>query len=166
MFSRSQHYDNLQQQQQQHQQQANDSQKQPLKDTTNTASNKQKLTNNNEEEQRNNEAESQQNSSRTHEQQDQSQQQQQQQGSRSLQCLETLAQKAGIHDITPEDCKYDAANTLLNLDRIHENSLKQEVIKFEYNLQDNMSDIKNQQVKKNKNHKHFVRLFYNFFYSF
>ncbi|XP_060534304.1 polyhomeotic-proximal chromatin protein-like [Cylas formicarius] len=40
-----------------------------------------------------------------------------QQGSRSLQRLETLAQKAGIHDISAEDCKYDVANTLLDLDR-------------------------------------------------
>lgn len=58
---------------------------------------------------------------------------------RSLQCLETLAQKAGIHDITPDDCKYDVANTLLNLDRGHE-FIKQSV---------DMSDLNKQQMEAN-----------------
>lgn len=58
---------------------------------------------------------------------------------RSLQCLETLAQKAGIHDITPDDCKYDVANTLLNLDRGHE-FIKQSV---------DMSELNKQQMEAN-----------------
>lgn len=62
----------------------------------------------------------------------------QQQGSRSLQCLETLAQKAGI---TVDDCKYDIANTLLNLDRGHDRLNHQE---YHQNT-DNMSEIKPQQ---------------------
>lgn len=100
---RSQHYDNLQQADSQQQQ------KQPLKDTTNTPP-KQQKSNHTEEIQVNNQEPSstQDNDSNN------------QQGSRSLQCLETLAQKAGIHDITADDCKYDVANTLLNLDRGHE----------------------------------------------
>lgn len=97
---RSQHYDNLQQA---------DSQKQPLKDTTNTPS-KTKIEDNNNQEP---ESTQQDNNDPTN-----NNVQQQRQG--SLQCLETLAQKAGIHDITPDDCKYDVANTLLNLDRGHE----------------------------------------------
>lgn len=131
-FFRSQHFDNNQQ--------ADNAQKQPLKDTTNTpgAPAKQiKLENNNEEEQRNNHT---QESNPEEHQQQESQQQQQQQGSRSLQCLETLAQKAGIrlHDIGNDDCKYDIANTLLNLDRGQQ-------VKQEYHLSETMSDIKNQQ---------------------
>ncbi|CAG9833548.1 unnamed protein product [Diabrotica balteata] len=97
----SQHYDNLQQA---------DNQKQPLKDTTNTPAKIKIEDNNNQEpestQQDHNETPNTNNA--------------QQQGSRSLQCLETLAQKAGIHDITPDDCKFDVANTLLNLDRGHE----------------------------------------------
>lgn len=53
--------------------------------------------------------------------------------------METLAQKAGIHDITPDDCKYDVANTLLNLDRGHE-FIKQSV---------DMSDLNKQQMEAN-----------------
>ncbi|RZB39062.1 polyhomeotic-like protein 1, partial [Asbolus verrucosus] len=103
----SQHYDNLQQADSQQQ-------KQPLKDTTNTSpSTKQQKFNNNEDEQPSNqEPES--------TQRDPTESNNNQQASRSLQCLETLAQKAGIHDITPDDCKYDIANTLLNLDRGHD----------------------------------------------
>lgn len=63
-------------------------------------------------------------------------------GSRSLQCLETLAQKAGIHDITADDCKYDVANTLLNLDRGHE-FIKQSV---DAGMSAAMADI-NKQVR-------------------
>lgn len=138
-FFRSQHFDSLQQ--------ADNAQKQPLKDTTNTSGTpaKQiKLENNNEEEQRNNHNQEQAESSQQDQQQQESQQQQQQQqqqSSRSLQCLETLAQKAGIriHDVSNDDCKYDIANTLLNLDR------SQHEIKQEYHMSENMSDIKNQQ---------------------
>ena len=35
---------------------------------------------------------------------------------RPLECLETLAQKAGI---TVDDCQFDVANTLLNLNRLN-----------------------------------------------
>jgi hypothetical protein len=124
---RSQHYDNLQQADSQQQ-------KQPLKDTTNTSpSTKQQKFNNNEEEQPSNqEPES--------TQRDPNESNNNQQASRSLQCLETLAQKAGIHDITADDCKYDIANTLLNLDRGHEN-LRQET----NNQTNNMSEMKSQQ---------------------
>ncbi|XP_017774341.1 PREDICTED: polyhomeotic-proximal chromatin protein-like isoform X3 [Nicrophorus vespilloides] len=119
----SQHYDNLQQ--------AADNQKQPLKDTTNTSiqAAKQKNLNNNEEDRANQEPES------TQEAKPEGSSggggTQTQEGSRSLQCLETLAQKAGIYDITAEDCKYDIAHTLLNLERGHDTvkhqDLKQEV---------------------------------------
>lgn len=125
-------------------QQADSQQKQPLKDTTNTnnSSKSQKVNNNNDEDDQQNgrqEPEStQQDSNETNNQQ---QQQPQQQGSRSLQCLETLAQKAGIHDITADDCKYDIANTLLNLDRGHE-FIKQSVDNS--SASNNMSDIKQQ----------------------
>lgn len=150
LYYRSQHYDNLQQvadiQIQQQQQPQHTLQKQPLKDTTNTNGTKQKVNNNNEDESNNQSDSTQHNTRENTNEQQQDTQQQQQPGSRSLQCLETLAQKAGIHDITPEDCKYDIANTLLNLDRIHDHSLKPEFVKVEYNLSDNMSDLKNQQV--------------------
>lgn len=134
-ISRSQHYDNLQQADSQQQ-------KQPLKDSTNTGTpaKQQKLNNNEDDHQNNQEPESTQ--QEISESSNQQQQQQQQQGSRSLQCLETLAQKAGIriHDANTDDCKYDIANTLLNLDRGHDNLNKQE-----YHVTENMSDIKNQQ---------------------
>lgn len=114
LIFRSQHYDNLQQ--------ADSQQKQPLKDATNTSpSTKQHKFNNNEEDQSGNqEPESTQRGP--------NETNNNQQSSRSLQCLETLAQKAGIHDITPDDCKYDIANTLLNLDRGHHDNLRHEVI--------------------------------------
>lgn len=127
---RSQHFntqhDNLQQA---------DSQKQPLKDTTNTPPKQQKLANNSgQEDQLNNqEPSSTQNTDNTN-----------QQGSRSLQCLETLAQKAGIHDITADDCKYDVANTLLNLDRGHE-FIKQSV---DASMSGTMADINKQQQQQ------------------
>ncbi|XP_045469794.1 polyhomeotic-proximal chromatin protein-like isoform X3 [Harmonia axyridis] len=136
----SEHYDNLQQANENHQRQ----QKQPLKDATNTGTTVKQEKNNNEVDQRNatarREAES-------------TQQQQQQQGnnangnnhqgSRSLQCLETLAQKAGIHDITADDCKYDIAHTLLNLDRGQQH--QQQIIKQEAGGHAKMSDMKSQQ---------------------
>lgn len=135
---RSQHYDSLQQaESQQQQQQHHQQQKQPLKDTTNTPPKLQKLNNNNEEDiRRSQEPESTQDLSSDP-------RGNQQQGSRSLQCLETLAQKAGIHDITADDCKYDVANTLLNLERGHESLI--EKIEYKPFLGDSMSDIKTQQ---------------------
>lgn len=108
--------------------------KQPLKDTTNTVP---KSKQDKEDEQSNNqEPESTQSDTAS----SSSNNNNHQQG--SLQCLETLAQKAGIHDITADDCKYDVANTLLNLDRGHD-FIKHE-LKQDY-LTNNMSDIKNQQ---------------------
>lgn len=141
LYSRSQHYDNLQQAADSQLQQ----QKQPLKDATNTTSSKSQKNSANNSSNNNNEGEHQQPESTQQEtgesnnRQQQQQQQQQQQGSRSLQCLETLAQKAGIHDITPEDCKYDIANTLLTLDRGHE------LVKQEFRVAETMAEIKNQQ---------------------
>ncbi|KAI4466351.1 polycomb group protein [Holotrichia oblita] len=109
---RSQHYDSLQQA-------ADSQQKQPLKDTTNTNATAKHKLNNNEEDQRNNhqEPESTQKDANDNQQQQQSvqQQQQQQQGSRSLQCLETLAQKAGIHDLSIDDCK----STMYTSEHVH-----------------------------------------------
>ncbi|KAI4466372.1 polycomb group protein [Holotrichia oblita] len=104
---RSQHYDSLQQA-------ADSQQKQPLKDTTNTNATAKHKLNNNEEDQRNNhqEPESTQKDANDNQQQ---QQQQQQQGSRSLQCLETLAQKAGIHDLSIDDCK----STMYTSEHVH-----------------------------------------------
>lgn len=112
---RSQHYDNLQH--------SETPTKQPLKDATNTTSSV-KVTNNNESESSETD-----NSVRGDNQTQESQGAQP--GSRSLQCLETLAQKAGI---TVDDCKYDIANTLLNLDRGHDRQDYQD-----------MSEIKQQQ---------------------
>ncbi|KAL3281925.1 hypothetical protein HHI36_005128, partial [Cryptolaemus montrouzieri] len=139
----SEHYDNLQQANENHLRQ----QKQPLKDATNTNAvvKQEKINNNNnnnneDQQQRNNtarrEPESTQHSS--------SNSDNNHQGSRSLQCLETLAQKAGIHDITADDCKYDIAHTLLNLDRGQQQ--QQQIIKQQESVNhSSMSDIKSQQ---------------------
>ncbi|CAH2002081.1 unnamed protein product [Acanthoscelides obtectus] len=153
--SKTQHYDNLQQQQQQQQQQQDAAaqqqlhhlQKQPLKDTTNTTAVKQhKLTNGGSVEDNNNHQQQPESTQQTHENTNGTSNNNNQQGSRSLQCLETLAQKAGIHDITPDDCKYDVANTLLNLDRGHE-FIKQSVEV----MSGNMADIKQDQQQMDAN---------------
>lgn len=167
---RSQHYDSLQQQTEsqsnQQQQQQHHQLKQPLKDATNTSPSSHGLKTNNTSQHNNNNSAT--NTSTSHsngtnhsgdanhqsnnvqepetsstagsqQNNNGSSGGQQQQGSRSLQCLETLAQKAGI---TVDDCKYDIANTLLNLDRGHDRLNQQHQ---EYQNSENMSEIKPQQ---------------------